>query len=74
MSNVTYGSTSRAPDDVLHDVVRERAVEHVSGVTESYLSSLTTLGLKGVGNLPRKTELKLYFELELNRLSVERLF
>ena len=26
--------------------------------------------LKGVGNLPRKTDLKLYFELGLNRLSV----
>ena len=32
-------------------------------MTQFYLSRLTTLALKGVGNLPHKTDLKLYFEL-----------
>ena len=37
------------------------------------VKSVVTLGL-GVGNLPHKTDLKLYFELGLNRLSVVRDF
>ena len=36
--------------------------------------SVVTPRLKGVGNLPRKTDLKLYFELSLNGLSVVRYF
>jgi hypothetical protein len=38
-----------------------------------HLKDLATLAL-GVGDLPHKTELKLYFKLGLNRLSVVRSF
>ena len=64
--------------ETLHPDVTRLRLEVLRGllveVSQNSIKHGCNTSLKGVGKLPHKTDLKLYFELGLNRLSVVRDF